>query len=190
MTHIQIIGIWTSIIGALSLINKYGLGKLAPKVARFVSAIISIPSGHLANFIEDIEQLVADIRGGGTPPSPPPVAPPASPPGPPVAMRVGLATLLGFGLIACGTPAQQAVEAKVEQTVLADIVAGKTLQQIEADVAQLVAGQPGADAVIITNDILAFLVDIGVIPPNVLPQAKAMLVEVQPVAVAHRAAAK
>jgi hypothetical protein len=193
----QIVTAWTAVIAVLSLANKFVLAPFAPKVARFVSAIISLPTGHLANFIEDIQQLYADVTGGpptGSSTGSPPASPPPSPK-PPTAIRgkVGLATLFGFvmllGLIpAACTPAQQALEAKVEQMILNDLAAGKTATQIEADIGQLVAGQPGADAVVILNDALAFLIDIGVIPPGFIPQAQAMLTEVKPVAMAHRAA--
>jgi hypothetical protein len=84
------------------------------------------------------------------------------------------------------TPAQQAVETKVEQTILADLAAGKNLAQIETDVATLLAGQPGADAVIVVNDVLAMLIDLGVIPHGLLPQAKAMLEQSRMNAAAHR----
>lgn len=87
------------------------------------------------------------------------------------------------------TPAQQAEYTQIEQTVLADLQAGKTLAQIEQDVGQLVAGQPGADVAEILNDALTLLIDLGVIPANILPTAKADLAAVAPIAAAHRAAA-
>jgi hypothetical protein len=93
-----------------------------------------------------------------------------------------------FTVLGC-SPAQQAIEAKVEQVILNDLATGKTLQQVEADVATVLAGQPGADVVIIVNDALAFLIDIGVIPPGILPSAKSMYAETLPVAGAHRLAA-
>jgi hypothetical protein len=73
------------------------------------------------------------------------------------------------------TPAQQAEETQIENTILADLAAGKTLQQIEADVGKIVAGQPGVDVVVIVNDALQLLIDLGVIPTNELPQAKSMI---------------
>lgn len=186
----QLLTIWPVIIAVLSLLNKFALSPFAPNVARFISAVISIPTGHLANFIEDIQQLIKDVTA-----PPPPAGPNGSggspgngpKPPPPAALRVGLAGAALIGLNASCAPAQQAVEAKVEQVILDDLAAGKTLPQIEADVAQLVAGQPGADAAIIVNDVLAFLIDIGVIPPGILPQARMMLAEVAPEATLHRA---
>lgn len=110
---------------------------------------------------------------------------------PPSAMPPGVAVFVGFFLMAAGatttilgvgivatngcTPAQIAEDQRIEQTILADLVAGKTRQQIEADVATIIAGQPGADVAAIVDAALVFLVDVGVIPPNVLPTAVAML---------------
>ncbi len=116
---------------------------------------------------------------------------------PPSAMPPGVAVFVGFFLMAAGatttilgvgivatngcTPAQIAEEQRieqtilVEQTILADLVACKTRQQIEADVATIIAGQPGADVAAIVDAALVLLVDVGVIPPNVLPTAVAML---------------
>lgn len=62
----------------------------------------------------------------------------------------------------------------IEKTVLADVEAGKTAEQIEADVAKIVAGQAGVDIVILVNDALAFLIDAGLVPSNWVPQAKAL----------------
>lgn len=184
----QIITGWTAIIAVVSLANKFILGPFAPNIARLVSALISIPTGHLANLIEDLQQLWKDISN-----PPPPVGPngsggtsPPKPP-PPASLKVGLAMIaafLGFN-VAC-TPAQQAVFSKIEQIVLDDLAAGKTRAQIEIDVGNALAGQPGADAAIVLEDVLTFLIDAGYIPPNVLPAAKTMLTEEKPLAEAHR----
>jgi len=196
----QIITGWTALIAVVSIVNKFLLGPFAPNVARFISAIISIPSGHIANAIEDLVQLWGDI----TPP-PPPVGPNASggtstpKPPPPAAMRnvgFGLGGLvIAFGLVFGGaaiagdvgcTPAQQAMFSKVEQVVLDDLAAGKTRAQIEVDVGNALAGQPGADVAIVLEDVLTFLIDAGYVPANVLPQARMMLAEERPLAEAHR----
>ena len=119
------------------------------------------------------------------------------PPPPPGAGRVGLAMIFWIALAggtfatsmifveAC-TPAEQALQQRIEQTILADLAAGKTRTQIIVDVGQLLAGQPGADVALIVADAITFLIDTGVIPPNVLPAAKTMLAELQ----AEHAAAK
>jgi hypothetical protein len=195
----QIITGWTALIAVVSIVNKFLLGPFAPNVARFISAIISIPSGHIANAIEDLVQLWGDITN---PPPPPPVGPNASggtstpKPPPPAAMRgkVGLAlwasaplVALGIGMavVAC-TPAQGAMFSKIEQVVLDDLAAGKTRVQIEVDVGNALAGQPGADVAIVLEDVLTFLIDAGYIPPNLIPQARMMLAEERPIAEAHR----
>jgi hypothetical protein len=199
----QIITAWTMSIAVISLLNKFLLMPYLPNVARFISAIISIPTGHLANFIEDIQQLWTDVIGG--PPAPPAgptiVSKPTNPPPPPAALRgrVGFAVaacavlacaITAGGAIESCTPAQSATWTKVEEIVLADIQAGKSEPQIEQDVAQVLAGQPGVDAVIVLNDVLTFLIDTGTIPPNWLPRAQVMLAQVGPEAIAHRAALK
>jgi hypothetical protein len=76
------------------------------------------------------------------------------------------------------TPAQQAEINNIETVVLADVQAGKTYEQIVADVAQIVA--PGTAGTIIStlvNDALQFLVDAGVLSAEKLLQAKAMLAQ-------------
>lgn len=88
-------------------------------------------------------------------------------------MMAGIETAVAVLLEAC-TPAQQALETQIEQTVLADLVAGKTKAQILEDVGRLLAGQPGADIGLIVADVIAFLIDGGFVPPNVLPIAKEM----------------
>jgi hypothetical protein len=144
--------------------------------------------------------------GGGTPPTPPaikfgfkaspklpkPMFPQStsSPPPPKMASRTWGGLWLAFGMMlavftpivvgaaatAC-TPAQSAILSSVEQTVLNDIVAGKTRIQIELDVASLLAGQPGVDVLTVLNDALAVLIDLGVVPPSFLTQTKAMHAE-------------
>lgn len=61
---------------------------------------------------------------------------------------------------------------QVEQTVLDDLAMGKSAEEIERDVAQDLAGQPGADATKLVQDAIALLEDLGVIPPNVLGHAQ------------------
>lgn len=90
-----------------------------------------------------------------------------------------LCGLMASIVVPACTPADQAIEAKIEQTVLSDFEAGDGLPQIETDVAKLVAGQPGADVVIIVNDALGLLIDLGLIPANDVPKAKAMRTELQ-----------
>jgi hypothetical protein len=63
-TPTEIITTWTSAIAVASLLNKFALQPYLPKVARLLSAIISIPSGHIANLIEDVETLWNDITNG------------------------------------------------------------------------------------------------------------------------------
>ena len=96
---------------------------------------------------------------------------------PPLAMLMLFGGLLGGGsLIATGiqgcTPAQSAELSQIEQIVLADVMAGKTSEQILEDVAAKVAKKPGIDVVIIAVDVLTLLVDTGVIPPQYLPKAQ------------------
>lgn len=104
-----------------------------------------------------------------------------------VAAAVGGTTL---AVATSCTPAQQAVFSTVEQKVLDDVVAGKTLTQIETDVATLLVGTPGTDVVLIVNEALTLLVDIGAIPPSYLPQAKVLLAESSLKAAAHRQVTK
>ena len=87
--------------------------------------------------------------------------------------------LIGQTALEACTPAQAAVLSHIEQVVLNDLTAGKTASQIEADVAVLLAGQPGADVVMIVNDAIALLIDLGVIPPGVIPQAMAVHAEMK-----------
>jgi hypothetical protein len=68
---------------------------------------------------------------------------------------------------------------KVEQIVLNDLAScGATpacVQQMESDVATLIAGQAGADAVKLLNDALTLLVDAGLVPADLLPKARSVL---------------
>jgi hypothetical protein len=70
---------------------------------------------------------------------------------------------------------------KIEQLVATDLAAGKTAEQIEADVAVLVCPNSVAtlcvDAVVVVNDAVAFLIDTGVFAnkPASLAAAKALL---------------
>lgn len=87
--------------------------------------------------------------------------------------------------VAC-TPAQKAEVQSIEALVAKDLAAGDSLPQVEADVAKLIAGQPGADAVIVLNDALILLIDAGILPPNLLSVAETMLASEAPKAAAHR----
>jgi hypothetical protein len=110
----QLILAWTSACAVISLLNKYVLMAVWPNGARAVSAILSILPGHLGNLIEDVQAIIADVKGGGTtppvgPPGPPGPQGPAGPPGPPAALRVGFGVLTvavalsGVLSVACGT---------------------------------------------------------------------------------------
>ena len=84
-----------------------------------------------------------------------------------VACALGCATLAPFVTpIAC-TPAQEAVWAQVESTVLADLTSQQTLAFIEAAVAALVPD--GTDVDLVITDAITFLHDTGALPPNVFP---------------------
>jgi hypothetical protein len=69
---------------------------------------------------------------------------------------------------------------QVEQTVLSDIEAGKTDAQIEQDVAALLgeqlfdAGAVTEEVVVVVQDAVAVLIDLGVIPPQFAPFATAL----------------
>lgn len=104
---------------------------------------------------------------------------------PPASKRVALwwvgAALVLVAMCVSGcTPAEQALATNIENTVLADLGAGKSLPQIEADVASLIIcpGAPNgscksAQAIVaIVNDTLDLLIGLGVIPPGVLPVAQ------------------
>lgn len=66
---------------------------------------------------------------------------------------------------------------KVEQLVLNDLAAGKTPEQVEADVATLLCGSNVAplcvDAVVVVNDVVTVLVDTGVLAKNPVALATA-----------------
>jgi hypothetical protein len=164
--------LWPTLTGVASLVYKMlDADTRAHAVFSFLASIgIDIPK-----IIDAVGRMITPPNAAKKPPSPP----------------VGLAVFVGFFLMAAGAtttilgvgfvasngcaPAQIAEEQRIEQTVLADIVAGKSRQQIEADVATIIAGQPGADIAAIVDAALVLLVDVGVIPPNVLPTAVAML---------------
>jgi hypothetical protein len=66
--------------------------------------------------------------------------------------------------------------ATIEQTVLNDIkIVGETAEKIEADIAPFLA--PGSDVVVILDDALILLSDLGLIPSPNLPAAQAMHVK-------------
>ena len=81
----QIIAEWTGAVATASLLNRFLIQPYLPKVGRLLSAVISIPSGHLANLLEDVAGLWNDITHGTgelqvTIKTTPPPAPPAAPP--------------------------------------------------------------------------------------------------------------
>lgn len=146
----------------------------------WLSSVVSV-LGLIASFLETppaarrkLERLTADLgRKAG----------PAL-----VCLALG-ASVLGIGAtVSACTPAQQAEWSQIEQTVLSDLAAGKTREQILADVGSIVAGRPGADVAIILDDALEFLIDAGVIPADVLRAATKMHAEEHPIAQARRAA--
>lgn len=61
------------------------------------------------------------------------------------------------------TPAQQAELSDLEKTILADIAAGKSRQQIEADVATILVGKDGPAIARIVDDVIQLLLDRGYI---------------------------
>lgn len=206
LTHLSIdpasvVATWVSICAAVSLLNKYIVSPMFPMAARIIALPLNILPAHVGQLITDIEAIIADIRGGGTgsntgDPTTPTIPPAAKPP---TTTRMGLAAFgfatifavqtIAFGAAVTGcTPAERAEAQTIEQLVLHDIQAGKGEQQIEADIAALLAGQPGVDVVIILNDALAFLIDIGAIPSDLMGAALNMKTSVAPKAIAHRAA--
>ena len=200
LTPAELLSWWVGIISVLSLVNKLAIMPYFPVIARWVSAFISIPSGHLGNLIEDLITIWNDVTGqpptassGGSGGAI--VTKPTNPPPPPAAAhgRIGFGAGLGSMLVyaasagavgativalssttAC-TPAQQAEFTAVENLVLQDLTAGKSRTQILEDVGQLLGGGVGKDIALIVADALALLIDGGWVPANVLPTAKAHL---------------
>ena len=196
----EIITGWTALVAVLSLTNKYILGAYLPNVSRFVSLVISIPIGHIANAIEDAETLITDLTPPPPPgPTPPPVvvAPPDAPPTPPAAARLAFNLIAGIfatalavgGLLAFGgcTPAQRAEVANIDAIVLGDLVENKSQKQIEEDVAQAIGGNLGTDVVILVDDALTLLIDTNKLTPAELTAAQTLLGQVHPTAMGHRA---
>ena len=97
-------------------------------------------------------------------------------------------TTVGVSTAGC-TPVQQAAFTQIDNIVLADLKAGKTLPQIEDDVAAIVLpGNASADIVTIVNAAIAMLLNLtGVVPANIVPLATAMQSEL---AMKHVAGAK
>lgn len=69
-------------------------------------------------------------------------------------------------------PALQAITTHVEEVVLDDLLNHVPYPQIEQDVAKAIAGQVGADVIIVLQDTINFLIDIGVVPASVRPYAE------------------
>jgi len=92
---------------------------------------------------------------------------------------LGVCATMLFAAQGC-TPAQQATWSKVESTVLTDVEAGKSLTQLETDVATVVVGKSGAELVIIIDDALTFLEDAGAISLAAKPHAAALHAEIHP----------
>lgn len=92
-----------------------------------------------------------------------------------VTAAMNIATV-GTATVTAGcTPTQQAVATQIENVVLADLAANKSLEQIETDVAAIVIpGNAGADIVAIVNEAIQFLIDLGVISGALVPKAQAM----------------
>jgi hypothetical protein len=195
----EIITGWTALIAVVSILNRLVLIPYLPTVGRVVSAIISIPAGHIGNFVEDLEQLIADANPPTDPPAAPPGPPvvvdaPPNPPPPPAAARgrIGLAVafvgMLAFGgtQTAC-TPALNAERIQIENIVLGGLLSGESQKQIEEDVATAIGGKTGADIVILVDDALTLLIDSGKLTPAELTAAQTLLGQVHPTAMGHRA---
>jgi len=89
-----------------------------------------------------------------------------------------VATVAALALTQVGCQQLQAdipVLDNVETLIVNDLKAGDSLPQIETDVAQLLAGQPGVDVVEVVNAALTLLVDAGVLPSFLVSTAKNMV---------------
>lgn len=86
-----------------------------------------------------------------------------------------LGVLVAAASVVSCTPAQDATWVTLEKTVLADVIAGKTRQQIEQDVGMILGGQTGETIATIVDDVLTFLLDIGAIPTPNIQSARTML---------------
>lgn len=84
---------------------------------------------------------------------------------------LALAFVPAVAMTGC-TPAQTAELQNIENVVMADLSNGKTLQQIEDDVATIAVGKVGPALVAIVDDALAFLIDSGLVPASILPTAQ------------------
>lgn len=89
-----------------------------------------------------------------------------------------IAAVLPIAAEGC-TPAQTSFIGRVEQTVLADIVAGKDDVQIEQDVATVMGYGPDSGVlpsvvVAIVVDATQLLIDEGFIPASILAQTKTL----------------
>lgn len=197
----SVVAAWVSLCAAVSLLNKYVVSPMFPMAARIIALPLNILPAHVGQLITDIETIIADIKGGsgGDPSAPALVTPPAPPATSPTTNRMGFAAAgfagifaiqtLAFGVATQGcSPAIQAEAKSIEQLVLTDLAAGKTDVQIEADIANLLVGQVGVDAVVLLNDALQLLIDAGVIPPDLMANALSMKASIAPIAEAHRAA--
>jgi hypothetical protein len=96
-----------------------------------------------------------------------------------VAVICSAAAAVSLTQPACNSAAAP-IFSQVEQTVLSDIEAGKTDAQIEQDVAALLgeqlfdAGAVTEEVVVVVQDAVAVLIDLGVIPPQFGPFAAAL----------------
>jgi hypothetical protein len=70
------------------------------------------------------------------------------------------------------TPAIQAIESNVEQVVFNDLANHVAYPQMEQDVAKVLAGQVGVDIVVVLQDAVTFLIDMGILPSSVQPYAE------------------
>lgn len=94
-----------------------------------------------------------------------------------VMLAIAAAVPVSLGAAGC-KPAQEAEISTVERIVLSGIVNGETAEQIEKDVASALAGKPGVDVVILVNDAIAILRDLGVIPAGSLQHTDAVSMRV------------
>lgn len=187
------------ILAVVGIFVLAGMGKIDPAAA--LSGIVTVVGalvvalGISGGLSSGAAQLV---KGQSSDTGPAVVVTPAKSVAPPASRGFVSLRMLGFlgalGLVAFALCAYvsgcKQIEAvfpeldRVEQIVATDLGAGKTPEQIEADVAVLLCGgaDSGAaplcvDAVIVVNDAVAFLIDTGVLATNpaALAHAKTVL---------------
>lgn len=83
-------------------------------------------------------------------------------------------SILSLSLETACTPAQQATISKVDETIANDLLAGKSLPEIEADV-NAILGKPAVDIESIILDGITLILDLGgILPADKVPAAQAM----------------